>query len=666
MPNPDAEGKEPQTTTKWIRLEVTAELLEDAHLGTGSGGGGIDALVARDRDNQPVIWASHLEGVLRDAATRLCGENAANDFFGERAGQQQRTIFTSLYASSSAPSRIWRSSARAAFDNRAPKEDTLRAVEHVPKSTKFIGEVELRECDRAFLVRLFQEVGAIGRGRAKGAGRVSLTIADKSSTPRLITGTPTGRLILELHNRDPLCITATATPGNLIPSLSFVPGRAILGCLANRLLQEGHLDVANLLVTGKISVSDALPLPREFVSLSTIEVLPAPLSLQSQKPSGSMGPIPWWATEQPQKQRLDAHVPRLETGEKLKRPEDDLFVCRASANEPWVSYRPTLRVRLRNGRSKPNQEDPDLFAVEQIAERTRFRCEIQGTKDHLEKLASALNGVFTGSRWLRVGRSGVPVEVVRAEWVTAATPPVATADAIVTLTSDLLVRDDKLRWCQTLQNAMRYLPNWPNDIAVSQEEITQDTVNVYGFNGTSRLWRMPAMAIRRGSVFGVSGNGIAKLTEMISQQRWLGERTHEGFGRFRIDQILPGVTSDPIPCLGEPTTTQTESNSDESIAATTKAWFEQHQSLAKSNRTSENNRAPSLSQWNDLVQEFEGIVANAFTSRFTPTTAAAKNWQHPDAIAVLKELEGIPQPHRADHARYFVRWLRANIRRKNL
>lgn len=42
----------------------------------------------------------------------------------------------------------------------------------------------------------------------------------------------TARLVLLLKNRDPLCITATAMPDNLIPSLAFVPGRALLGAIA--------------------------------------------------------------------------------------------------------------------------------------------------------------------------------------------------------------------------------------------------------------------------------------------------------------------------------------------------------------------------------------------------------------------------------------------------
>ncbi len=39
----------------WVRVKLSAELLEDAHPGSGSGGGGIDALVARDRGSRSVI-----------------------------------------------------------------------------------------------------------------------------------------------------------------------------------------------------------------------------------------------------------------------------------------------------------------------------------------------------------------------------------------------------------------------------------------------------------------------------------------------------------------------------------------------------------------------------------------------------------------------------------
>lgn len=635
---------------RWVRQTLTAELLSDAHLGSGSGGGGIDALVARDRNYRPVIWASHFEGVLRDAARRLRGEGEAGKFFGRAGGEQQRAVFTSLYAKESPESHIWRSTAREAFDNRAPKDETLRVIEYVPKGTKLVGEVELPASELPTLQRLVQEVGALGAGRSTGAGRVKLSLSEVASTARKV-GSSTGRLVLLLKNRDPLCITATATPDNLIPSLAFVPGRTLLGAVAAWLIAEGDRETAALLTSGKVSVSDALPLPHSPAKLDGVEVLPAPLSLQSEKPIGAAGDLPWWAQPTAPTKRLDAWGAK----EKLKRPEDDLFVFRQNANAAWTTFHPARRVRLRNGRPNPKQVDTSLFAIEQIVEETNFLAELHGSPDHLKKLAEKLGPVLEGRRWLRVGRAGAPVEVAQVAWAGATQATKVGAKALLTFTSDLLVRDEHLRWRTALDDAvLKELLG--NDVQIGK--LVQDSVMVHGFNGTSRLWRMPAAAIRRGSVFEISGAGIAKLAGRAARNEWLGERTHEGFGRFRIDTSLPGVTSEtsassaPTPPADLP---------EETIAAKTQEWFNAHKSLARLGGG--HDRKPSLSQWLDLVGELEANSPNALTSRRNPTTAGGKSWKHRDAEAVLKKLQAIQQ-QRALHARLFVRWLRSELSEK--
>lgn len=571
---------------QWVRQTLTAEFLSDAHLGSGSGGGGIDALVARDRHGRPVIWASHLEGVLRDAARRLRGDQEAEAFFGRGGGDyargdRQRAVFTSLYAKDNPESHIWRSTAREAFDNRAPKDDTLRVIEYVPKGTTLVGEVELPASQQGTLKRLVQEVDALGGGRSTGAGRVKLTLSDVPSTPKK-AGTPTGRLVLLLKNRDPLCITATATPDNLIPSLAFVPGRTLLGAVAAWLIAEGDRETASLLTSGKVSVSDALPLPHAPSKLDGVEVLPAPLSLQSEKPKGAAGDVPWWTRPIAPAKRLDAWG----TKEKLKRPEDDLFVSREGESAAWTTFRPARRVRLRNGRPDPKRADASLFAIEQIVEETHFLAELRGAVEDLKELAEKLVAVLEGRRWLRVGRAGAPVEVARLAWSGAARTPKLEPKAVLTLTSDLLVRDEHLRWRAALdETALKELLG----VDVQLRKSLQDSVLVHGFNGTSRLWRMPAAAIRRGSVFEVSGAGIARLAERAARNEWLGERTHEGFGRFRLDATLPGATSgDPPTAALKPTNDVQE----EAIAAKTQEWFAAHKSLAKPGGGSD--RKPSL------------------------------------------------------------------------
>lgn len=664
-PQPITPASEPEQTMRtdavqdgWIRVQISAELLEDTHPGSGSGGGGIDALVARDRYGRPVVWASHLEGVLRDAALRLRGEDAAARFFGQAGGQKQNAVFTSLYSESDPVSRIWRAAARAAFDNRAPRDDTLRAVEYVPKRTRFEGQVELPATDLPFLRRLLQEVDALGRGRAAGAGRVALSLINATTCGRAI-GKATDRLVLLLRSLDPLCITATATPGNLIPSLAFVPGRALLGALASWLIAEGHQNAATLLVSGRVSVSDALPIPQAPAALSAAEVSPAPLSLQSEKPGGTIGPVPWWAQPRAVARRLDSRDSNAQRPG-LKRPEPDLLVYRSTPTEPWTAFRPQLRVRLRNGRPDPNQADPALFAIEQIVEETSFLCEIRGAREDMRIIAVDLRPVLEGSRWLRVGRGGAPVEVAQLEWTEEPSPIDPPSRAILTLTSDLLVRDEQLRWRTSLDDALlRGLPGRPAGVRVSPA--IQEAVAVHGFNGTSRLWRMPAYGVRRGSVFDVEGKAVVELARMQAAGRWLGERTHEGFGRFRLDETLPGVTiGDPASMPAPP---PEPDEREDAIAATTRQWLEAHRTLAEAEASSD--RRPSLSQWLDLVDALERNEPDALSSRRNPTTAGARNWRHPDAGWILERLVAFPSTvDRASHARLFVRWLRAEMRRR--
>lgn len=645
---------------RWVRCTLTAELRSDAHFGSGLGGGGIDALLARDRNGRPVIWASHVEGVLRDAARRLHDDSAAEAFFGRAGGDhargdRQRAVFTSLYANDTTPSHIWRSTAREAFDNRAPKNDTLRVVECVPRGTQFVGEVELPANELRVLRRLVQEVDAFGGSRSTGRGRVKLSLAELSPASRHITGAPREHLRLLLKNRDPICITATATPDNLIPSLAFVPGRALLGAIAAWLIDEGDRDTASLLTSGRISVSDALPLPDAPQNLIPVEVLPAPLSLQIEKPRGSAGEIPWWAQPHAIPRRLDAWSVPKELGGTLKRSEDDLFVYRAAPSDSWLAFRPSRRVRLRNGRPDPNQVNASLFALEQIVEDTPFVADLQGSVDDLKQLVDKLAPVLEGARWLRVGRAGAPVEVVGLAWSGASSVAFTANEALLTLTSDLLVRDDFLRWRTALDEAaLRALLG--TDVRI--ERSLQDSVMVHGFNGTSRLWRMPAAAVRRGSVFKISGPGVGTLAERAARGQWLGERTHEGFGRFRIDTELPGLTGargeTPRTIGHAPVTDAAE----EEIAERTRRWFERHKALASTS----GERKPSLSQWLDLAGELELGETNAIESRLHPTTAGAKSWKHRDANAILQELSAVQRNERARYARFFVSWLRAELR----
>src|SRR5579871_4011842 len=88
-PSASAPPASSRTPTSWVRCRLRAELREDAHLGSGLAGLGPDALLARDRDGRPVIWAAHIEGLLRDAARRLRYPPTTIDaLFGHGGGQR--------------------------------------------------------------------------------------------------------------------------------------------------------------------------------------------------------------------------------------------------------------------------------------------------------------------------------------------------------------------------------------------------------------------------------------------------------------------------------------------------------------------------------------------------------------------------------------------------
>lgn len=681
-PKPAPQKERPQDSPKkpetWVRKKITATLKSDAHLGSGVGGQGLHALLARDRQGRPVIWSTHLEGLLREAARVRYPADEAR-LFGKAGGGRQALVFTSLYLAQDEPqSRVWRSTARVSFDNRAPDKDTLRAIEFVPAGTKFEGEVELKESDFETLERLLQEIDSIGHGRASGAGLVQFKLSAANLTFESLPAFTT-KLYLQLTNLDPLCIAKTATPGNIIPTQPYIPGRTLLGALCAWLLAEGTAEAkkaAELLVNGKVSVCDALPLQKTDSnrSLSAVEVLPSPLTLQSKKPEGQTGSLPWWAKAKSAPIRLDRDKSDP-AGEKLKRPEPDLFVQRIG-NEDWETHRPDIRVRLRNGRPDPKQPDPSLFAVEQIVEQTHFLTELCGAKEELKKVCAALESVLRGLRWLRVGRSGTPVAVSR-----TGVPPLpiqqransaaANKSAYLILTADLLFRDDSLRW-QTRLTAenLTELPSWPDEWTQGITEdifkpILQEETEIRGWNGTSRLWRLPAAGIRRGSVFKVSATLAQKLRELASQGKWLGERTHEGFGRFRIEDEdkLPGVTASPHGADGSQAVhRKREDDPSEQVASVTKSWFNDYAKV----KETESSPKPSLSQWFDLVTELEQEKPDALESRLKAEKAGWAGWKHAEAQKILKQLKRMMDlKQSAEYARMFVRWLRADLKRKD-
>ena len=206
------------------------------------------------------------------------------------------------------------------------------------------------------------------------------------------------------------------------------------------------------------------------------------------------------------------------------------------------------------GRSNGNERSParfneqNLFAIEEIAEDTRFVTDISFDELKAAHLFhKTYDSLLKGDLWLTVGRGGRPVRVVDACWVEERVRPDLPADGkiVFTLFSDLIARGPLLGFQKFLD------PKMLIELAVDEgkergelldtvwdwELKASDHLVVRGFNSASGLPRMPAVAVRRGSTIIMRGpaNHAKKLYQALAKRAALGERTHEGFGQFRLD-----------------------------------------------------------------------------------------------------------------------------------
>jgi len=539
-----------------FKLEVT--VLEDLHAGTGTGAGDVDALVERDRRGRPVIRASHLKGLLREAGEELTLHEPTlaanlNRLLGTSGSTRGALELTSLRTTDEGRTLVWGSTARQ-VDQRAPQDDTLRFVEHVAAGTVFHATLRLADPTLTpLLERLLRRVDRLGGHRNRGAGLVRVRPTPILSYQQQVIPAAAGpRLRLILRNLEPLCLPTTGHPGNLIRTHSFIRGQTLRGALMSWLIRSG-CSRDDLKIFDQLSIGDALPFPESTGTNTPTEVLPIPLSILTDKPRAATPPLPWWADRGDTPVTIDSlYQKKDETKEKPKRPGEHEYVCRYGKDGDWLRYTPQLSVRLRNATPKRGSNaDALLFSQEEVAEDTRLVSEVRCPSEHdAAWLLRALAPLLEGTDWITLGRGGAPTCI---EAVLPVTPPETkpnatgtkttpgvefTDDWSLTLQSDLILRGPNLGFLdyldmETLCTIAKVVKS--DDQPWKIENAVTETTPIHGFNAVSGLRRAPALAIRRGSCWRVTGVGSAALAEALSRIEALGERTEEGFGRFVLN-----------------------------------------------------------------------------------------------------------------------------------
>ncbi len=552
----------------FIELEATAQ--EDLHTGTGTGSGDVDALVQRDRTGRPVIRASHLKGLLREAGEELIALTAdknaeaqktkdLNRLFGTKGAGRAALSLASLRVSEGGGSLVWGASARKA-GSRAPEGDTLRYVEYVAAGTKFKASLRLADPGlKPLLETLLRRVDRIGGDRNRGGGLIELNWSDSAAVKDSHPEVQKSRLRLVLRNLEPLCLPATGHPGNLIRGQSFIRGQTLRGALMAWAIRAGRTDCLDLF--RRLAIGDALPLPEGAKTAAT--VLPIPLSILTPKPKGGDPTRPWWAAGATDPAADDSlYREKKEGEEKPKRPGAHEYLCQEPHGGPWLRYSPAMSVRLRNATPKRGAGgEANLFSLEEIAEDTRFQAELRfdDPKD-VPVFIDAFAPVIGGD-WLAVGRGGMPVVVELLSHEIAKGGGTNQDDWTLTLTSDLIVRGPNLGFLDNLDISTLCKLAGMDTSAGGDWKIRQgvaETERLHGFNAVTGLRRTSALALRRGSCWRISGLGSAALAQALAAKGALGERTSEGMGQYVIgtepfaDLTRPkGSAASPTPNANE-------------------------------------------------------------------------------------------------------------------
>lgn len=606
------------------RIRIELKLLEDLHAGSGTGSGDIDALLARDRDEKPVLRASHVKGVWRDATT----DQIKKTLFGASGEAGGQLSLTSFYAVQVPEELRWSSTSFQA-GSRVPQEDTLRTRQFIAAESKFAASAWLPEIWEPAFKQVVGRCDAFGARRRRGDGVVTITswqVQDCQSGD--IQGEPTGTapvLRILLRAEDPLCLPLTGFPGNILPSECYIRGQQLLGGIAKVLLDAKQFAEAGEWLSRKVRIGNAYPLPNpaERDGRAVPEnwgdwaVLPIPLSFQRGKPGGSGGGFPWWAptpegggTEAKTVNIIDkfggepgpevAHHPPesdkkadpdRKPADKPKRPGDREFLFQEKSDEPWRLFAAPLRQRMRNALPRPPDDPGSLFTQEEIPERTLFLADIRfpdcGTAERLAKSLEPYIG--PRSDCIRLGRGGAPAVIEKAQWLPAtatsgASPPDPPQSLEILLTSDLIARDRHLAFLENLDGASVARLCGLGASQVDQMKLLKavgvaDTVEVHGFNALTGLPRIPALALRRGSCWRFETKdesqreSLALLKKALENrlEDGLGERRSEGFGRFLLN-FHDLISVDGIERPARPAATIPFNPLERAIDAACEAW----------------------------------------------------------------------------------------------
>ena len=579
-----------------LSLYLVTEARLGSGLGIGTR---VDQALARDRAGRPVLRWYGVKALIRNAAAnhrknlvgqglisevaehdrcvlRLLGREGRGDGQGFLMGRSWSFIHKSLQLDSLLLTGITRN-----VNSRVSRDESLRIDEVVPAGAEATGEFRFYGTDkeRAHLKSWIQKVTNIGGAKQRSSGRICVYKIEDSSRDAEITNTPIPiecesqccfRVILE--NLEPLTLVDGTNSGNLMNTRFEINSGSFRASL---LYEAGYL---NRSTNGqacedpdKIAEScrfgDAYVLPENFQSEvfeNQISVIPCPASLLQQKETevSSGANVSWWSNSNASPLAIKDALSSTDEDQELeitfKPIRDQRFLATINGSDFYL-YSPATDMFMRNrvpsnrlhqthdSRSNsPDQPETNsaLFSQQVLLENQLFQTEVVcDDPDAAKQLFRLLSACKANDSWLRIGRGGNPVRVRHLNADSRSNDhdnELAAESLTIYLTSHCIIRSADLGFHTLLT------PEALLDAGIIEQQDLKDltldrefsnTVQVSGYIGSIGKRRRAEIAIGSGSVFKYTGASTKKLRDAFVNYAHfgIGERTDEGFGRFKID-----------------------------------------------------------------------------------------------------------------------------------
>ena len=574
-----------------IKITCIMEMLEDFHLGTGTGNIGLfDDGQYRDQ-GVVSIRESSLKGLLKDSCRQINQyhadfadgkEDDCNKYYHRIFESHQDLHSLDIQIEPTSPEEKRNNTVIHFFtaldsETGTAQANTLRSLEFGAKSLKFrvrvsyICQDEDSEAIKDYLEEALRNIKSLGGHRRRGFGALHISeIQSTLSSPEAVeTLTCSGssiELILELQ--EDTLISAKAQSGNMLETNDYITGTTILGMLRAKLLgmkiKNAYLD------DDSVRASFFYPLPVLAPDAKYI-VHPVFTSLRKKKDYRKVGKdeeqIPIWALcERSPQQKSVADIlsqntlrTDIEHSDPSKGMYDGYLCLKTSESQDWgkaLYYKARTRTHQRNDIDPSKQrtkQDGGVFVEQRIEKGSCF----MGRLHFKDESACAdfcrdFSPWLSGANMLNLGRGAKPCKIksytVLSVSDTNHSLVLDDNSFTISLISDVVLFDAKLRPVSHFNEeclASLLGDSYCKDDFVL-ERYSERSGITSSFSGTTGLRRFRDIAIRKGSSYRFVLQDPTKTESLVKdlqalEQTGIGIKKNEGFGVIVINHPIHGI-----------------------------------------------------------------------------------------------------------------------------